>query len=36
MAMHFNRYYCGKCALTYVIKKGEEEEEDVYYPPVKW
>ena len=26
MAMHFNRYYCGKCALTYVIKKGEEED----------
>ena len=25
MAMHFNRYYCGKCGLTYVIKKGEED-----------
>ena len=25
MAMHFNRYYCGKCHLTYLIKKGEEE-----------
>merc|ERR1719281_1240511 len=24
MAMHFNRYYCGKCNLTYLIKKGEE------------
>lgn len=24
MAMHYNRYYCGKCALTYVIKKDEE------------
>uniref|UniRef100_A0A7S2IKK1 Ubiquitin-like domain-containing protein n=1 Tax=Alexandrium andersonii TaxID=327968 RepID=A0A7S2IKK1_9DINO len=24
MAMHFNRYYCGKCHLTYLIKKGEE------------
>mmetsp|Transcript_48604 Transcript_48604/g.59782 ORF Transcript_48604/g.59782 Transcript_48604/m.59782 type:complete len:155 (+) Transcript_48604:63-527(+) len=21
MAMHFNRYYCGKCYLTYLIKK---------------
>eukprot|EP00434_Breviolum_minutum_P001581 symbB.v1.2.001398.t1/scaffold75.1/size348941/4 len=21
MAMHFNRYYCGKCSLTYMIKK---------------
>eukprot|EP00434_Breviolum_minutum_P004449 symbB.v1.2.003922.t1/scaffold210.1/size302740/13 len=21
MAMHFNRYYCGKCSLTYLIKK---------------
>ena len=20
-AMHFNRYYCGKCHLTYLIKK---------------
>ena len=19
--MHFNRYYCGKCHLTYLIKK---------------
>jgi len=26
MAMHFNRYYCGKCGLTYVIKKGGEED----------
>eukprot|EP00448_Togula_jolla_P034800 CAMPEP_0170624590 /NCGR_PEP_ID=MMETSP0224-20130122/30310_1 /TAXON_ID=285029 /ORGANISM="Togula jolla, Strain CCCM 725" /LENGTH=157 /DNA_ID=CAMNT_0010951115 /DNA_START=104 /DNA_END=577 /DNA_ORIENTATION=+ len=25
MAMHFNRYYCGKCHLTYLIKKGEAE-----------
>merc|ERR1712032_374186 len=24
MAMHFNRYYCGKCHLTYLIKKGDE------------
>ena len=24
MAMHFNRYYCGKCHLAYLIKKGEE------------
>ncbi|CAK0790431.1 unnamed protein product [Prorocentrum cordatum] len=23
MAMHFNRYYCGKCHLTYLIKKGD-------------
>ena len=23
MAMHFNRYYCGKCHLTYLIKKDE-------------
>merc|ERR1711982_199420 len=22
MAMHFNRYYCGKCHLTYLIKKA--------------
>ncbi|CAK9056168.1 unnamed protein product [Durusdinium trenchii] len=21
MAMHFNRYYCGRCQLTYLIKK---------------
>merc|ERR1711920_411713 len=25
MAMHFNRYYCGKCHLTYLIKKGDGE-----------
>merc|ERR1712113_627776 len=25
MAMHFNRYYCGKCHLTYLIKKGEDK-----------
>merc|ERR1711976_460831 len=24
MAMHFNRYYCGKCTLTYVFKENEE------------
>mmetsp|Transcript_38455 Transcript_38455/g.68768 ORF Transcript_38455/g.68768 Transcript_38455/m.68768 type:complete len:156 (-) Transcript_38455:52-519(-) len=24
MAMHFNRYYCGKCYLTYLIKKEEK------------
>jgi len=24
MAMHFNRYYCGKCHLTYLIKKEAE------------
>merc|ERR1719281_1818659 len=24
MATHFNRYHCGKCSLTYVIKKGDE------------
>eukprot|EP00435_Cladocopium_sp_Y103_P021118 s2326_g5.t1 len=23
MAMHFNRYYCGKCHLTYLIKKED-------------
>merc|ERR1712203_1159015 len=23
MAMHFNRYYCGKCHLTYLTKKGD-------------
>merc|ERR1712107_31818 len=23
MAMHHNRYYCGKCGLTYMIKKNE-------------
>jgi len=28
MAMHFNRYYCGKCHLTYLIKKGEGESWD--------
>jgi len=27
MAMHFNRYYCGKTGLTYVLKKGEGEED---------
>ena len=25
MAMHFNRYYCGKCSLTYLIKKEAHE-----------
>ncbi|KAF4694398.1 hypothetical protein FOZ60_008268 [Perkinsus olseni] len=25
MANHFNRYYCGKCSMTYLIK-GEDEE----------
>ena len=25
MAMHFNRYYCGKCHLTYLIKKGDAD-----------
>merc|ERR1719183_662387 len=24
MAMHSNRYYCGKCTLTYVFKEREE------------
>merc|ERR1719333_680477 len=24
MAMHFNRYYCGKCTLTYVFKQDDE------------
>merc|ERR1719167_1428551 len=24
MAMHFNRYYCGKCHLTYLIKKDAD------------
>ena len=24
MAMHFNRYYCGKCHLTYLIKKEDK------------
>mmetsp|Transcript_54717 Transcript_54717/g.171757 ORF Transcript_54717/g.171757 Transcript_54717/m.171757 type:complete len:156 (-) Transcript_54717:106-573(-) len=24
MAMHFNRYYCGKCHLTYLIKRDEK------------
>ncbi|CAJ1338875.1 unnamed protein product [Effrenium voratum] len=24
MAMHFNRYTCGKCHLTYLIKKDEK------------
>ena len=24
MAMHFNRYHCGKCHLTYLIKKDEK------------
>ncbi len=23
MATHFNRYYCGKCSTTYLIKEGE-------------
>mmetsp|Transcript_20399 Transcript_20399/g.42277 ORF Transcript_20399/g.42277 Transcript_20399/m.42277 type:complete len:158 (-) Transcript_20399:109-582(-) len=25
MAMHHNRYYCGKCHLTYLIKKGDDK-----------
>merc|ERR1712061_344106 len=25
MAMHYNRYYCGKCHLTYLIKKGDDK-----------
>merc|ERR1719270_3361436 len=25
MAMHSNRYYCGKCHLTYLIKKGDDK-----------
>ena len=25
MAMHTGRYYCGKCHLTYLIKKGDDE-----------
>ena len=25
MAVHQNRYYCGKCHLTYLIKKGGDE-----------
>merc|ERR1712083_135411 len=25
MAMHFNRYYCGKCHLTYLIKRLSDE-----------
>merc|ERR1712087_1095254 len=25
MAVHSNRYYCGKCHLTYLIKKGDEK-----------
>merc|ERR1719221_1040450 len=25
MAVHSNRYYCGKCHLTYLIKKDEEK-----------
>merc|ERR1719234_2287763 len=25
MAMHFNRYYCGKCGLTYLITKGDDD-----------
>ncbi|CAE7456606.1 ubl-1 [Symbiodinium natans] len=29
MAMHFNRYYCGKCHLTYLIKKEEEDWADL-------
>jgi len=23
MAMHFNRYYCGRCGLTYLIKQDD-------------
>merc|ERR1712039_687790 len=26
MAMHFNRYYCGRCSLTYVFKQDNEDE----------
>jgi len=25
MAVHQNRYYCGKCHLTYLIKKGDDK-----------
>eukprot|EP00921_Rhytidocystis_pertsovi_P002793 GHVQ01004730.1.p2 GENE.GHVQ01004730.1~~GHVQ01004730.1.p2 ORF type:complete len:160 (+),score=22.58 GHVQ01004730.1:56-535(+) len=25
MAMHHNRTYCGRCGLTYIMKKDEEE-----------
>merc|ERR1712150_393507 len=25
MGTHINRYYCGKCGLTYVIKQNEDE-----------
>lgn len=25
MAMHYNRYYCGKCTLTFVFTQGGEE-----------
>lgn len=24
MAVHYDRYYCGKCALTYIFKKDGE------------
>lgn len=25
MATHFNRYYCGKCSTTYLIKEGDKK-----------
>mmetsp|Transcript_12886 Transcript_12886/g.19020 ORF Transcript_12886/g.19020 Transcript_12886/m.19020 type:complete len:160 (-) Transcript_12886:101-580(-) len=27
MAVHYDRYYCGKCGLTYIFEKKEGEEE---------
>ena len=25
MATHFNRYYCGKCSTTHLIKEGDKK-----------
>ena len=33
MAMHSNRYYCGKCHLTYLIKKEQAKRQP---PPPPW
>ena len=32
-AMHFNRYYCGKCHLTYLIKKEGQPTARSLKPP---
>merc|ERR1711918_184306 len=35
MAMHFNRYYCGKCGLTYVTSRARRTKlrPSQFFPP---